>query len=444
FLSCLEWFREVILPDAAVLSLRAYWSEFQFFPTCATFASAEFHQFAAELAKSMKTADSESERQLAQLPKQLGAGVKNALVDFKSDAERRDEEMHKKLDLCIELILRQANTIPTLNTSTTPAAHFIDTLPSIASASSFSITADPQNPTPLRASALVGTPALLPLQIQAATPSSPSLSLLSPPNSTSLPANTPSLLSLPLATVPSPRAPSAAPPSFDISGSSDRALTYLNRIMAPASQQTALAPAFIAHLPETTALTSATAGSAQTQQQISELMVKEEARWGKEKVAANEHWAYVAEKNIILPRYQFRPGPSVRDTWAEYSVGANGRFGTRMMEETWGTGWRSGPGMKQEWSRRKKVIDLLEDITRSRPSWTQEHAIRFMEACFGGYTTRGLSDCLAKTAGSKGRANAATPSSTSSAITPSPSSSTVPAFVSAREVIFKRLSTWSP
>ncbi|KAE8235178.1 hypothetical protein A4X06_0g9940, partial [Tilletia controversa] len=116
FLSCLEWFREVILQDAAVLSLRAYWSEFQFFPTCATFASAEFHQFAAELAKSMKTADSESERQLAQLPKQLGAGVKNALVDFKSDAERRDEEMHKKLDLCIELILRQANTIPTLNT----------------------------------------------------------------------------------------------------------------------------------------------------------------------------------------------------------------------------------------------------------------------------------------------------------------------------------------
>ncbi|CAD6895936.1 unnamed protein product [Tilletia controversa] len=261
FLSCLEWFREVILQDAAVLSLRADWSEFQFFPTCATFASAEFHKFAAELAKSMKTADSESERQPAQLPKQLGAGVKNALVDFKSDAERRDEEMHKKLDLCIELILRQANTIPTLNTSTTPAAHFIDTLPSIASASSFSITADPQNPTPLRASALVGTPALLPLQIQAATPSSPSLSLLPPPNSTSLPANTPSLLSLPLATVPSPRAPSAAPPSFDISGSSDRALTYLNRIMAPASQQTALAPAFIAHLPETTALTSATAGT---------------------------------------------------------------------------------------------------------------------------------------------------------------------------------------
>ncbi|KAE8179673.1 hypothetical protein CF328_g9401 [Tilletia controversa] len=183
----------------------------------------------------MKTADSESERQLAQLPKQLGAGVKNALVDFKSDAERRDEEMHKKLDLCIELILRQANTIPTLNTSAIPATHFIDTLPSIASASSFSITADPQWPTPLRASALVGTPALPPLQIQAATPSSTSLPLLSLPNSTSLLANTPPLLPLPLAAAPSPSAPSVAP-SFDISGSSDRALACLNRIMAPAPQ----------------------------------------------------------------------------------------------------------------------------------------------------------------------------------------------------------------
>ncbi|KAE8250138.1 hypothetical protein A4X13_0g4936 [Tilletia indica] len=101
FLNCLEWFREVLLQDAAVLRQHPHWSDFHIFSACPVFSSPAIHTFAMALNTAVRSIDSESERQLAQLPQHLGAGVKLALIDIKTDPERRDDEMNKKLDACL-------------------------------------------------------------------------------------------------------------------------------------------------------------------------------------------------------------------------------------------------------------------------------------------------------------------------------------------------------
>ncbi|CAD6962837.1 unnamed protein product [Tilletia laevis] len=96
------------------------------------------------------------------------------------------------------------------------------------------------------------------------------------------------------------------------------------------------------------------------------------------------------------------------------------------------TVWRSAPGMKQEWSRRRKVIELIEEITRSRPAWKQEHALRFFGACYGGYSARGLSEWLSKTSGFKRKRADVDHGRHQQDAT------------SARDVIMGRLRTWLP
>ncbi|KAE8217404.1 hypothetical protein CF319_g8500 [Tilletia indica] len=98
--------------------------------------------------------------------------------------------------------------------------------------------------------------------------------------------------------------------------------------------------------------------------------------------------------------------------------------------------------MKQEWSRRKKVVELLEDITRSRPSWRHEHAVKFMEACYGGYSGRGLADWLSKTSGFK-RKHSST-QQTSAPVDPAVAAAEHEEQQSARAIIMLRLRSWSP
>ncbi|KAK0520577.1 hypothetical protein OC835_007165, partial [Tilletia horrida] len=167
------------------------------------------------------------------------------------------------------------------------------------------------------------------------------------------------------------------------------------------------------------------------QQEMARLMAKEVERWGQAAVDANQPWRFDQGKRALFPAYQLTTSPSVRDVWEEYTEGSNGRWGTRMMEQTLGTGWRGGAGMKQEWSRRKKVIDLIEEIARARPSWTEELAMRFLEACCGGNSPRGRVDWLSKTKGK---------SSSASSI----SAEEVPPFKRAHVIIFQRLRTYRP
>ncbi|KAK0518626.1 hypothetical protein OC842_007735, partial [Tilletia horrida] len=98
FLSCLEWFREVLLQDAAALKESEDWKKFGAFQSCPVFLSSEFNHFADSLNKAVKTHNSESARQLAQMPQHLSVGVKLALTELKTEADRANEEINAKLD----------------------------------------------------------------------------------------------------------------------------------------------------------------------------------------------------------------------------------------------------------------------------------------------------------------------------------------------------------
>ncbi|KAE8211507.1 hypothetical protein CF327_g4736 [Tilletia walkeri] len=401
FLGCLEWFREVLLQDAAALSQHPSWSDFHFFAACPVFSSPSFHEFAAELNRSVKEINSESERQLAQLPQHLGAGVRLALVDIRVDAERQAEEIHKKLDICLQqlqgfqLLLQHARILtsdevidPALlvdDAYTRQIVRTTNTTTVTRTSTSNPITSSSPIPTPSQAPPQATPPAPLPFDLQLAPP---------PPHSPTR--------SLPF--------PTALPPFPSVTSSSTAA------VESDAAQL--------------------------RQQRVSALKVEAVERWGKAQMDSNEPWRYDASKDRLFPSYQFKPSPSVRDVWAEYSEGMNGRFGTRLMEQVWGTAWRLGAGMKQEWSRRKKVVQLLEDITRSRPSWRHEHAVKFMEACYGGYSGRGLADWLSKTSGFK-RKHSST-QQTSAPVDPAVSAAEHEEQQSARAIIMLRLRSWSP
>ncbi|KAK0549133.1 hypothetical protein OC844_006914, partial [Tilletia horrida] len=325
FLDCLEWFREVLLQDAAVLTTHGEWKRFGVFQACPVFLSAEFDAFAKDLNKAIKTHNAESARQLAQMPQRLSTGVKLALTDIKTDAERQNEAIMDKLDQVL-LLLTQKN--PTID----PALLAHDARNSVR----------------------------------------PELELMSSQASSSTTSATP---------------PTAPPAPFPSSSAA-----------APSNHAPPDAPSPAAALPSSAAVPSPAAPSQylMEQQERAELMAKEAQRWGQGAVDANQPWRHDAKKRVVVPAYQFTTSPSVRGVWEEYTEGANGRWGTRMMEQTWGTGWRAAPGMKQEWSRRKKVIDLIEEIARTRASWSSELAVRFLETCYGGYSARSLADWLAK------------------------------------------------
>ncbi|KAE8217405.1 hypothetical protein CF319_g8499 [Tilletia indica] len=274
FLGCLEWFREVLLQDAAALSQHPSWSDFHFFAACPVFSSPAFHEFAAELNRSVKEINSESERQLAQLPQHLGAGVRLALVDIRVDAERQAEEIHKKLDICLQqlqgfqLLLQHARILtsdevidPALlvdDAYTRQIVRTTDTTTVTRTSTSNPITSSSPIPTPSQAPPQATPPAPLPFDLQLAPP---------PPHSPTQ--------SLPF--------PTALPPFPSVTSSS-------------------------------TAAVESDADAAQLRQQrVSALKVEAVERWGKAQMDSNEPWRYDASKDRLFPSYQFKPSPSVRD-----------------------------------------------------------------------------------------------------------------------------------
>ncbi|KAE8242398.1 hypothetical protein A4X03_0g8047 [Tilletia caries] len=493
FLDCLEWFREVLLQDAAILSQHPAWSTFKPFAACPTFSSPQFHAFAAALNTAVKAEDSEAERQFSQLPQQLGAGVKLALADIKTGFERRDMALNQKLDLCLQLLVFQnlpsdaryhQQPAPPLSTITASAARPLLSVSnqslslsagvgtsnskdvSSASAarapSSFSSgtlsssgTASSSRASALCSSISTTTSSSNSSHLSSRHPSGHATNLNDAPQQLLSPSSAPQLSSPPLpSSISAPSSPGTvlrnaapaitgptppiSPPGpihptiFDQSCFSPQSVALLaDFITASASSIAAISSASPPSAPAPQS-SSGTAISGAQQERIQELKLKEEERWGKQKMDANEPWQYDVNRDTVFPSYQFRPSPSVRDVWVEYSIGVNGKFGTRCMEEMWGTVWRSAPGMKQEWSRRRKVIELIEEITRSRPAWKQEHALRFFEACYGGYSARGLSDWLSKTSGFKRKRADVDHGRHQQDAT------------SARDVIMGRLRTWLP
>jgi hypothetical protein len=88
----------------------------------------------------------------------------------------------------------------------------------------------------------------------------------------------------------------------------------------------------------------------------------------------NEDW---------LPRFEcfWRPKGrdlTVEDVWREDRFGIEGKFSIQELTARWGARWkRNEPRLKTEAGRRKKIIQLVEELS-GKVNWTTDLALRFL------------------------------------------------------------------
>lgn len=108
-------------------------------------------------------------------------------------------------------------------------------------------------------------------------------------------------------------------------------------------------------------------------------------------------WDWVSKDKDWLPIYKYQPVSSISDIWDEWAEGLHGFLSVRELTEHWGARWRrNDAGQRTESSRRKKVIDLVTDLS-SKHLWDVNLALRFLKEKYEpSYKPRGFCDYLIK------------------------------------------------
>jgi hypothetical protein len=79
-----------------------------------------------------------------------------------------------------------------------------------------------------------------------------------------------------------------------------------------------------------------------------------------------------------LPYYRYKHATQISDIWVEWSDGVDGYLSVWDLTECWGARWRrNDAAMKTETSHRKKVIDLMTELS-GKPHWDVKLALRFL------------------------------------------------------------------
>jgi hypothetical protein len=110
------------------------------------------------------------------------------------------------------------------------------------------------------------------------------------------------------------------------------------------------------------------------------------ARYGEQRLRHHPMWAWEGQQ--FLPRYTFQPVNTICEILEEWSIGLNGFLSTRELEEGWGAKWRrNNSGLKTENGRRKKVVQLVNELSQKQ-GWTVVLALRFLRDRYeGSYKT---------------------------------------------------------
>lgn len=106
------------------------------------------------------------------------------------------------------------------------------------------------------------------------------------------------------------------------------------------------------------------------------------------------------EQSKLVPHYDFQKISTFEDLWREYTEGLNGYLPFREIKERWAANpaWHRNDGSKKnEFTRRKKTIELIETLTK-RPHWSISITLKFLTERYGnkviGTFTRELSKDL--------------------------------------------------
>jgi hypothetical protein len=83
---------------------------------------------------------------------------------------------------------------------------------------------------------------------------------------------------------------------------------------------------------------------------------------------------------------------TVRDVWKEWEEGIAGQPAVRVLEETWGSRWRPGNGIRVQFCRRKVIWDEL--LARTASGKSEEEAVAELELLRAGRSLNRLVDEL--------------------------------------------------
>jgi hypothetical protein len=87
-------------------------------------------------------------------------------------------------------------------------------------------------------------------------------------------------------------------------------------------------------------------------------------------------WEWISDD--WLPYYKYQTVQQISDIWVEWSDGLGGCLSVRELNEEWGARWRrNNAGQKTEWGRRKKVVDLVTELS-GKHRWNTKLALRFL------------------------------------------------------------------
>lgn len=128
-----------------------------------------------------------------------------------------------------------------------------------------------------------------------------------------------------------------------------------------------------------------------------------ELKWTKLTAHFNESqlrqhaWEWVVKDKDWLPIYKYQQVTTISDIWVEWAEGLHGFLSVRNLTERWGARWRrNDAGQRTESSRRKKVIDLMTELS-SKHLWNVSLALRFLQEQYEPrYKARGFCDYLTK------------------------------------------------
>ncbi|KAK7056117.1 hypothetical protein R3P38DRAFT_1377096 [Favolaschia claudopus] len=359
FFKLLVWFRTVILQDAALI-YKQYPDAplFKYAP----FNTAAFQQFAAASVQRINQIESEANLALKNLPQNLVRGFQGALagVSLAHRAERDETRVYiERLECQIQVLTQQfmqqslgkgkgsRKTMkipvpippllptPTQSLGAAEASYSTLTIDSAPLVNDFTFMGDPID------FSFMGDP----MDISFSRGSFDDVAIM-PASSTSVP-------------LPSTLA-SAAPSQISPPTISDSSLSTFT-------------PSSLLNPPIATA-------SGHTAAQISAWNVLA-LKYSDQRLRRHQ-WDWVEKTSSFLPRYTFPRVLKITDIWTEWIEGIGGFLSVRDMNDTWAARWRTGTQtLKNEYGRRKKVIDLINRLAE-KPNWNIELALRFIREVY--------------------------------------------------------------
>ncbi|KAK4704972.1 hypothetical protein P7C70_g1233, partial [Phenoliferia sp. Uapishka_3] len=123
------------------------------------------------------------------------------------------------------------------------------------------------------------------------------------------------------------------------------------------------------------------------------------ALWGSRLEGMEVKWVMTKPggcDGLWCPVYSLAVAPeTAQAVWLEWEEGVAGQLSTSDMERGWKVEWRKGSTNASYWSRRKTVINLIEELQKTH-NWASKDVLRFLQTQYNLLNARQLCELVSK------------------------------------------------